>query len=121
MRDRCVFAHTSMYETSTVKLTLESCAFFDSTRSNSSEQVKGMIPLSAPSMHQEGQRDVSARVGSRLTAHHTRDNLSKVSRQSNEVHMRTYTTFQILTTPRPRISIRSRQTIHITCLPVCPS
>ena len=40
---------TSMYDTSTVKLTLGSAAFFSSTRVNSSEQVSGIIPLSAPS------------------------------------------------------------------------
>lgn len=41
--------HTSMYDTSTVKLTLGSLAFFCSTRTNNSEHVKGIIPLSGPS------------------------------------------------------------------------
>jgi hypothetical protein len=39
-----------MYETSTVKLILGSAAFFSSTRVNNSEHVRGIIPLSAPSV-----------------------------------------------------------------------
>ena len=38
-----------MYDTSTEKLILGSLAFFCSTRTNNSEHVKGIIPLSGPS------------------------------------------------------------------------
>ena len=41
---------TSMYETSTVNLTFGSASVFTLTRSNSSIQVKGIIPLSCPSL-----------------------------------------------------------------------
>lgn len=40
---------TSMYDTSTVKLKSGSFAFLSSTRTNSSEHVCGMMPLSGPS------------------------------------------------------------------------
>lgn len=40
---------TSIYETSTVKLIFGSLALRSSTRTKSSEQVKGIIPLSRPS------------------------------------------------------------------------
>jgi hypothetical protein len=45
-KKRCL---TSMYETSTVILMFESSDSFFTTRSKSSEQVRGMIPLSGPS------------------------------------------------------------------------
>ena len=38
-----------MYETSTVKDTVESAAVLSASRTKSSEQVRGMMPLSAPS------------------------------------------------------------------------
>ena len=41
---------TSMYETSTVNMTFGSALVFTLTRSNSSIQVKGIIPLSCPSL-----------------------------------------------------------------------
>ena len=40
---------TSIYDTSTVKWIFGSLAFFCSTRTNNSEHVKGIIPLSGPS------------------------------------------------------------------------
>lgn len=41
--------HTSIYDTSIVKLILGSAALLSSTRTNNSEHVKGIIPLSGPS------------------------------------------------------------------------
>lgn len=41
---------TSMYDTSTTKFMLGSTRFLSSTRTKSSEQVKGIIPLSGPSV-----------------------------------------------------------------------
>jgi hypothetical protein len=63
-----------MYETSTVKLRFESASFFNLTRSKSSMQVKGIIPLSGPSLkcprncqrvHQNSPENM------RPTSHHT--------------------------------------------------
>ncbi len=42
---------TSIYDTSTTKLIFGSASFFELTRTNNSEQVKGIIPLSGPSVN----------------------------------------------------------------------
>jgi hypothetical protein len=58
-----------MYETSTVKLRFISASFFSLTRSKSSMQVKGMIPLSGPSLKLSMARPNSPKT--RPTSHHT--------------------------------------------------
>ena len=60
-----------MYDTSTVKWTLGSRAFFCSTRTNNSEHVKGIIPLSGPSDATGFVRGVTVRVYGAHTSHHT--------------------------------------------------
>ena len=53
-REAIARRRTSMYETSITKLRLESRVFRSSHCRKSSEQVNGMIPLSAPSDHNLG-------------------------------------------------------------------
>lgn len=60
-----------MYDTSTVKLILGSAALLSSTRTNSSEHVKGIIPLSGPSSGALQKSDTRVIRLIIRTAHHT--------------------------------------------------